>query len=285
MNDRSRRRLSWVVFLAVLALVLVARKSRSQPDPPKLDHERIYARVLFRLMEGTERREGAYRALHFFEAMRDVQGPSVQNARLLHWASMASGDLRRQLLLQWLAHHPDPPSKETMRHHIRVLQTARKKMEILQRIEELDVVYEQLPAEIMRLNREDLIVGERGGKESGGSLFALSEPTRTAFFSLSPEMRKALYDRMPKPLALSELGPQTFMGLWTLLWLFEPDEQLRREHLLPLVYDPGRERRIWVNERDWDWAIQFKLDALAPAQRESRLEEISMIKEAQKKAP
>ncbi len=206
-----------------------------------------------------------------------VIGPEHGALTLLFWTRLSSADLREELLTQWLVSKEPLPSREIMVAHFEELLNARPPGEIEARIRELDVILNRLEFEKSCRGGEFTVLLRGTKDETINALVDDSEPFGTSIFVRSKEKRRTVYRKMPPPRRMSEIGNPTATYVYSLLWLFEPDEGIRRGDL-------QRHLEVACNVfhagglLEWAERMEPIVETLAQEQQESRKQFISKMK-------
>jgi hypothetical protein len=187
--------------------------------------------------------------------------------QLLVWTRLENPEVRKTYMYNWARGLLDDlPTTETAALYISELCRSRKKQEIQDRIKEYKEISLIINKENKYMKKTMSISRPISINTNCPEIDALASrlnPFRASFFDLDKEKRKELYESFPKKSPSLEEYPH-FDILW-LLWLFEPERDLRRDCLLPLLI------------QGLFSCPKFIIDQCEDGQKKDRLEELEML--------
>ena len=195
-----------------------------------LRQSKINFTLMTSLSPDPEPREGYYRT-----SLSELMGRETQALRILLWVRETEPSLRKELLTQWLMFQdPQVLEQRTIlaqqtKVRLMALLEGRTNEAVLERMREFDEVCMSF-GEIAESRKELKIfkISERP------ILGLLDEKVLLADPPSNEQRRRAMYESMP-PIVEYESLDYALLGIYQLLWLYEPSATLRKEVLLPAL--------------------------------------------------
>jgi len=219
----------------------------------------------------------------------DFRGPEAQILRLLLWAKETRPKFRKELMTQWLCDLEELPYTEALLSALRRLCQCYTQVEISARLTEAEQILGALEPE--RSKKKRRIVGSG----SGNAMVKLVPDATllgTKVFDASAKMRKEAYLEWSKPFVTfaepGACGPACETGdydlevderggrIYVLMWIVEPEKDLRREILVPRIEKTHLEEK--APDDYWFKKLEPNLACMTEQQKESRRKTIRSMK-------
>lgn len=221
-------------------------------------------------------------------SLRIYSGPQFQVLRLLMLNRFDNPDVQRDLMTQWLVEDPTTMTEEVFVESLRRVVVGKSETFMNRCVSIGKAVYpidieesaDAKRAKLLTVDRPDLILsGDTNCVQLNDLATSYSSqlPLGCELFYANDVQRKHMYTSLTKPKSYED-GDQAARALYFLLWLYEPDAEVRESVLLPRIEATAGRSEAGDNKNFWPDRYAHLLTGYDDEVKAARLKELQSLK-------